>query len=70
MLVSEDGEVAMNLIGHHDEVVSLGKVSQTDECFSVPHNAARVVRVGEDEQTAFLVAHFFKMVEIHLVSLE
>ena len=65
MPVAEECHIAVYLVRDDDDASLVTEMSQMPECVGIPAHAGRVVRIGEDEHAALLVAYFSQLVEIH-----
>ena len=57
----------MDFIADDKEVMLFGKMRQALQGLSVPHDASRVVGIGQDEQTTLVITHLFEILEVHLI---
>ena len=57
----------MDFVGDHQYIPLVTELGQTYQCFSVPNHTARVVRIGEYQHTAFIIADLLQVVKVHLV---
>ena len=63
--MTEQGHVAMNFVADNDDVVFVTDMCQPSQRFSIPADACRIVRIAEDEQTAFLIHYTCQLLEVH-----
>ena len=65
---SPEGHVAVDLIGDDDDSARVAEGGQAAQGLSVPEDSGRVVWIGQDQETAFLVADGFQVIEVHRIT--
>ena len=65
--MTEEGHVGMDLIGDHQEMMLVAKISQSLQRCPVPSDSSWIVGIAEHKHLALLVVNLFEVVEVHLV---
>ena len=68
MAVVPQGHVAVDFVGDDQYAAFVAEGGQPAQRLRVPDDAARVVRVGEQQQAASVVRHARQLVEVHRVA--
>lgn len=67
VLVTEEGQVTVDLITDDKEVVVIAEGSEVLQCLLIPTDSRGIMGVAEDEKAAFVVADLLEVVEIDVV---
>ncbi len=57
----------MDFIGNDENMMLQAEVRQSGKCFAAPDDAARIVRIAEDQHSAFVIDNGCKLFEIHMI---
>ena len=65
--MAEERHIRVNLIADNEQMVLIAEVGKLLQGFLAPGNTARIMRIAENENLAFLIANLLEIFEVHLV---